>query len=648
MKQNFSIKPTKYLVGIDLGTTYSCVGVWRNNKVEIVPNEIGGYTTPSVVSFVENYRLIGVQAKKQITKNFKNTIYDAKRLIGRNYNDPIVQKDMKLWPFKVVKDENNKPMICVEYKNKEEKYHPEQISAMVLERLKQDTEKYLNTKIKDVVITVPAYFNNAQRQATIDAGKIAGLNVMKTINEPTAAAIAYGLNDHFEGKRNICVFDLGGGTFDVTILEINNKKFTVKATGGDTHLGGEDFDNLLMKYCIEQFKNETDIDISDDQKALRRLKIACETAKIELSSVNESLLVLDNLSNGQDFEYSLARSDLEESCKDLFTKCIEILEKTIIDSGIPKDEIDEIVLVGGSSRIPKVQELIKNFFDNKKELSKKINPDEAVAHGAAIQAALCNKEIKNLEDIEDLENLEEEGGGELESVHSDEENSQNIEGLDDLIIIDVVPLSLGINVIGGLMDVIIKRNTPIPYEKGKFLSESKNYITCDDYQSCFHVDVYEGEREFLKDNLLLKSYKLDNITPRKRGQTSMKVTFTISNQYNILNVNVVEVGKESNFFNKDIERVNRNEKEIENMIETALKMKEDDLEKRKCVEEKNHVEDAIYKMRDNDNDKYLRNKNAIDLKMEEVKKWLKQNPKESYEVYHKKIEEINNFYNALI
>ena len=243
---------------------------------------------------------------------------------------------MKLWPFKVVKDENNKPMICVEYKNKEEKYYPEQISAMILENIKKNAEVFLGEEIKDVVITVPAYFNNAQRQATIDAGKIAGLNVMKTINEPTAAAIAYGLNDHFEGKRNICVFDLGGGTFDVTILEINNKKFTVKATGGDTHLGGEDFDNLLMNHCIEQFKNETDIDISKDQKVLRRLKMACEKAKIELSSVNESLLDLDNLSNGQDFEYPLARSDLEESCKDLFTKCIEILEKTIIDSGIPK------------------------------------------------------------------------------------------------------------------------------------------------------------------------------------------------------------------------------------------------------------------------------------------------------------------------
>ena len=340
-----SLKPMNYVIGIDLGTTYSCVGVWKNNKSEIITNKIGKFVTPSVVSFTENERLIGEQAKSQITRNYKNTIYDAKRLIGRKFNDEEVQNDMKLWPFTVKEDNKNKPLICVEYKKEQKEFYPEQISAMILERLKENAETFLGQKVKDAVITVPAYFNNAQRQATIDAGRIAGLNVIKTINEPTAAAIAYGLENQSNKKKNVCVFDLGGGTFDVTILEIEGKKFTVKAIGGDSHLGGTDFDNELIKYCIEKFKEENDIDISNDQKALRRLKVACEQAKIDLSNQNDTIIEVQSLSQDIDFELIITRKEFEKICQPKFNICIEKLKNIIEDSKISKNKINEILLI---------------------------------------------------------------------------------------------------------------------------------------------------------------------------------------------------------------------------------------------------------------------------------------------------------------
>ena len=323
-----------YSIGIDLGTTYSCVGILRNGKVEIIPNEIGENTTPSLVSFSESKRFIGIQAKKQITKNYKNTVYDVKRLIGRNFNDKEVQEDMKLWPFKVENGTNDKPMIVVEYKKEQRSFAPEQISAMILESLKEDAETFLGQKVNDAVITVPAYFNISQRQATIDAARIAGLNVKELINEPVAAAIAYGLENNLKEKKNICVFDLGGGTFDVTILEIDNKKFTVKAIGGDSHLGGEDFDNELVKYCIEIFKEENDIDISNDQKALRRLKVACEQAKIDLSNQNDTFIEVQSLSQDIDFELIITRKEFEKICQPKFNICIEKLKNIIEDSKI--------------------------------------------------------------------------------------------------------------------------------------------------------------------------------------------------------------------------------------------------------------------------------------------------------------------------
>ena len=614
MKKNF-LKPMNYIIGIDLGTTYSCVGVWRNNKSEIIPNRIGKYVTPSVVSFTENERLIGEQAKSQITRNYKNTIYDAKRLIGRNFNDKEVQNDMKLWPFKVKEGKKGKPLICVEYKKEQKEFYPEQISAMILERLKENAETFLGQKVKDAVITVPAYFNNAQRQATIDAGRIAGLNVIKTINEPTAAAIAYGLENQSNKKKNVCVFDLGGGTFDVTILEIDNKKFTVKAIGGDSHLGGEDFDNELVKYCIEKFKEENDIDISNDQKALRRLKVACEKAKIDLSTIEDTLINLESLVKGNDIELNVTRYQFEEMCKAYFDKCIKILSDTINNSGISKNDIDDIVLIGGSSRIPKIQQNIIEFFNNKKQLCKTINPDEAVAIGAAIEAVLHNEDQK--EDIE------------------------NIKDLEDIVVIDVVPLSLGIGSRGGVMSFIIKRNTQIPCEN------TDRFVTIEDYQTNFGICVYEGEREFYEDNLLLDEFSLDNITPAPKGKTAMLVTFKINENYSILDVMVVEEGKDNNKIPRQIKRKYRDENEIEKMIETGRKMREDDLEKRKRVDERIKLDDFLYDMKNKNKVKYENNKNKIDQKINEVRNWIKGHKNESVDVYKNKIDEVKNFYEQL-
>ncbi len=609
------INKMNYAIGIDLGTTYSCAGVWRNGRIEIITNQMGERTVPSIVAFTETKRLIGNEAKNQMTKNYKNTVYDAKRLIGRNFSNEIVQKDMKLWPFTVKEDNKDRPLICVEYKKEKKEFYPEQISAMILEKLKNNAETYLGQEVKDAVIAVPAYFNNLQRQATIDAGRIAGLNVIKTINEPTAAAIAYGLNEDTSKKKNICVFDLGGGTFDVTILEIHNKKFTVKASGGDSHLGGQDFDNELIKYCVEEFKESTDIDISQNQKALRRLKVACEKAKIELSSIEDTLINLDSLAEGNDIELNVTRFQFEKMCNDYFNKCIKTLSETINNAGLSKNDIDDIVLVGGSSRIPKIQQKIKEFFDNKKELSKKINPDEAVAIGAAIEAVLHNEEQK--EDLEDIKDLE------------------------DIVVIDVVPLSLGIGSRGGVMSFIIKRNTQIPCEN------TDRFTTIEDNQTNFGICVYEGEREFYKDNLLLDEFSLDNITPAPKGETAMLVTFKINENYSILEVMVVEEGKENNNIPREIKRRYRDEEEIERMIEIGKKMREEDLERRKAIDEKNKLDDLLYDIKKNKN-KYEQYKNEIDDKITEVKNWMKEHKDRSFNDYKNKIDEVKDFYDQLI
>ncbi len=419
-------------IGIDLGTTYSCVGVYLNDKVEIIANDQGNRTTPSYVAFTETERLIGDAAKNQIIKNPENTVFDAKRLIGRKFHDDVVQKDMKHWPFKVICGPEDKPMIEVSFKGKVERFHPEQISSMVLTKMKKIAEDYLGKEVKDAVVTVPAYFNDSQRQATKDAGAIAGLNVMRIVNEPTAAAIAYGLDKNVTNERLVLIFDLGGGTFDVSLLSIEDGLFEVKSTAGDTHLGGEDFDNRLVDHSVAHFQKTTGVDIRDDKKALRRLRTQCERAKRMLSTVNSAQIDVDALKNGEDFSLNITRAKFEDLCADYFKNTIKPVDQVLNDAKVSKSQVHDIVLVGGSSRIPKVQELLSEYF-NGRALNKSINPDEAVAYGAAIQAAVLNKDE-----------------GEI---------------LDKILLLDVTPLSLGIETAGGVMTKLIERNTNIPVKK---------------------------------------------------------------------------------------------------------------------------------------------------------------------------------------
>ncbi|CAN7001910.1 unnamed protein product [Brassica oleracea var. botrytis] len=421
-------------IGIDLGTTYSCVGVWQHDRVEIIANDQENRTTPSYVAFTDSERLIGDAAKNQVTMNPINTVFDAKRLIGRRFSDASVQSDMKLWPFKIIPGPADKPMIVVSYKGEEKQFAAEEISSMVLIKMREIAEAYLGVTIKNAVVTVPAYFNDSQRQATKDAGVITGLNVMCIINEPTAAAIAYGLNKKVTsvGETNVLIFDLGGGTFDVSLLTIEEGIFEVKATAGDTHLGGEDFDNRMVNHFIQEFKRKSKKDISGNPRALRRLRTACERAKRTLSSTVQTTVEIDSLFKGIDFYSALTRARFEELNMDLFRKCMEPVEKCLRDAKMDKSTVHDVVLVGGSTRIPKVQQLLQDFF-NGKELCKSINPDEAVAYGAAVQGAILSGEGN--------------------------------EKVQDLLLLDVTPLSPGLETAGGVMTTLIQRNTTIPTKK---------------------------------------------------------------------------------------------------------------------------------------------------------------------------------------
>ena len=495
-------------IGIDLGTTYSCVGVYKNNQIQIL-QENGERTFPSIISFVKSDILLGFTAKNQMYKNLENTIYDAKRIIGRNFNDKEVQEDKKFWTFNLKRNKKEKPVVMVKINEEEKGLFPENISGIILKELKKRAEEYLGREVKEAVITVPAYFNNNQREATINAGKSAGFNKIKLINEPTAAAIAYGIENESNKERKICVFDFGGGTFDVTIIKVKGNTFIIKATGGDTHLGGEDIDNILVEYCIKEFKNETGIDISNNKKAIVRLKNECEKNKKILSGTNEVEISVDSISNGEDLLVTIDKEILERLCEKIFQRCIIILKQTIEESGFKKEEIDEVVLVGGSSRIPKIQEMIKEYFggDSKLILSKTINADEAVAYGAAIVA---HKYSYNLNDDNDF----------------------------NLNIKDVIPLTLGVGSKDNMIPMI-KKNTNVPFKK------VKTFHTIKDNQTDFGIGIYEGEEKLIKDNILLDTFYLRNITKAPKGETKMEITFDVD-ENGILNIKAKETGENNN------------------------------------------------------------------------------------------------------